>query len=170
VLCESRGKRNLQNFQTPTPRELCRCFVYSESNCLFPTLLMTDGDTFLFDTPSGHVFACELLKTRTPKPVHDYIIEGVCKVLDGIHLLSVVKTGGGKSSYWSSYIHILHALSALPSPPKLKRRLPENPLAVVVYPTKGLEEEQVSLTRSARLSYLLTGIRRHDLRLKDCLH
>jgi hypothetical protein len=86
--------------------------------------------------------------------VHDYIIEGVCKVLDGIHLLSVVKTGGGK---WSSYIHILHALSAHPSPPKLKRRIPENPMAVVVYPTKGLEEEQVSQTRSVYLSYFLIG-------------
>jgi hypothetical protein len=119
---------------------------------------MNGGDTFLFDTPSGHAFARELLKTRTSKPVHDYIIEGVCKALDGVHVLSVVKTGGGKSSYWSSYVHILHALNAHPSPPKLKRRIPEDPLAVVVYPTKGLEEEQVCQTQPVSLSYLLTRI------------
>jgi hypothetical protein len=117
---------------------------------------MPDGDTFLFDTPSGHIFARELLKTRTPKPVHDYIIEGVCKVLDGIHLLSVVKTFGGKSSKSTSYIHIIHALRIHPSPPKLQRRIPENPVAVVVYPTKGLEEEQVSQIQSTSLCYFLT--------------
>jgi hypothetical protein len=49
-----------------------------------------------FSAPSGHLFARELIKTRTPKPVHNYIVEGACKVLNGVHVLSVVKTGGGK--------------------------------------------------------------------------
>jgi hypothetical protein len=104
---------------------------------------MTDDGLFLFDTLKGRNLARDILKTRTPRPIHDYILEGVCKLLDGVHVLSVVRTGGGKSSYASAYIHILHALNTHPSPSKLRRKSPVHPVNVVVYPTKGLQEEQV---------------------------
>jgi hypothetical protein len=157
--------------QTPTPRDLVdldasrRWFIYSEANRSFPTLLMNDGDTFHFDTPSGHAFAGELSKTRTQKPVHDYIIEGVCKALDGVHVLFVVKTGGGNSSYRPSYTHILHALNAHLSLPKFKRRILENrSLAVVVYDTECLSNSLKKLKHKNVLTlnqktWWLLGIR-----------
>ena len=36
------------------------------------------------------------LRPRLPHDLHDYIIEGLCKAVDGVHVLLVVKTGGGK--------------------------------------------------------------------------
>ncbi|KAK0453093.1 hypothetical protein EV421DRAFT_1954561 [Armillaria borealis] len=40
-----------------------------------------------------------------------YILEGICKALDGLHVVSVVKTGGGKMSYFYGYIIALQELA-----------------------------------------------------------
>jgi hypothetical protein len=96
--------------------------------------------SFKLDTPAGHSLARQLLKDRIPHPLHDYVIEDVCKAIDGFHVLSVVRTGGGKSSYFYAYMHLLQALKGHPC---YNKPIPDNPLMIVVYPTKGLEEEQV---------------------------
>lgn len=104
--------------------------------------------------PEGHALARQLLRPRLPHDLHDYIFEGICKAVDGIHALLVVRTGGGKTGLFYGYLLLLHALKELDtSCSLLKREFPQNPVVVVVYPTKGLEEEMVSTTHP-----LLTGI------------
>ena len=104
---------------------------------------MTDDGPLLLILPEGHQFIRSLLKTRTKRPIHDYILEGVCKALDGAQVLSIIKTGGGKTSYFSSYIHIIYALHTLRHPRSNGTCQPTPYSLYLVYPTKGLEEEQV---------------------------
>ena len=45
--------------------------------------------------PDGQKLARELLRPFLTHDIHDYILEGICKAIDGVHVLLVVKTGGG---------------------------------------------------------------------------
>ena len=93
----------------------------------------------------GHELVRRLLRPRLPHDLHDYIIEGLCKAVDGVHVLLVLKTGSRKAGLFYGYIHLLHAIKNLGSScPSLKQKFAPNPVIIVVYPTKGLEEEMVS--------------------------
>ena len=95
----------------------------------------------------GHALARQLLRSRLPHDLHDYILEAICKAVDGIHVLLVVKTGGGKTGLFYGYALLLQALRELETPcPLLKRTFPSDPVLIAVYPTKGLEEEMVCTT------------------------
>ena len=120
---------------------------------------MPDG----LSNSDGHLLVRRLLRPRLPHDLHDYIIEGLCKAVDGVHVLLVVKTGGGKTGLFYGYILLLHALIDLGSScPPLKRKFPQNPVIIVVYPTKGLEEEMVSFRH--RVTTALWAFKLSDLR------
>ena len=96
-------------------------------------------------TPEGLLLARQLLRPQLPHDIHDHILEGICKALDGIHVLAIMKTGEGKTGYFYGYILLLRALQELsPHCSLLKTNYPQNPAMVIVFPTKGLEEEMVS--------------------------
>lgn len=106
-------------------------------------------------TPDGLRLARELLRPQLPHDIHDHILEGICKAIDGSHVLAVMKTGGGKTGYFYGFMLLLRALEQ--SPPALhllKRKYPKNPAMVIVFPTKGLEEEMVRIIPSNLSIYL----------------
>ena len=109
-----------------------------------PAVLMSPSPGLGLSTPEGLWLARQLLRPQLPHDIHDHILEGVCKAIDGTHVLSVLPTGGGKSGYFYCFILLLWALCKL-SPPcsLLKRKYPVNPVLIAVFPTKGLEEEMV---------------------------
>ncbi|KAF9524234.1 hypothetical protein CPB83DRAFT_774197 [Crepidotus variabilis] len=103
----------------------------------------------------GLQLARQLLRPQLPHPIHDYILEGVCKALDGTNVLAVLKTGGGKSGYFYGYILLITALQTLsPRCTLLKRKFPANPAMVIIFPTKGLEEEMEAKFRKLSISAL----------------
>ncbi|KAJ3742883.1 hypothetical protein DFH05DRAFT_1382763, partial [Lentinula detonsa] len=81
--------------------------------------------------------------------IHDYALEAICKAMDGFHVISVVKTGGGKTTIFSGFMVLLQELEKLRDSDNLKqcvcRHIPNNPLCIIVYPTKGLEEEMADI-------------------------
>ncbi|KAF9071086.1 hypothetical protein BDP27DRAFT_1196473, partial [Rhodocollybia butyracea] len=76
---------------------------------------------------------------------HDYALHGICKAIDGFHVISVIKTGGGKTTYFAGFMVLLQELDKLPDSHDLKqclnRRIPRNAVTIIVFPTKGLEED-----------------------------
>jgi len=81
----------------------------------------------------GMELARELLCPLLDHEIHDYVLEGVCKALDGNHILAVAPTSGGKTSYYYGYILLLKALQQVDPPcPFLKRMYPANPVMVIV--------------------------------------
>ncbi len=96
-----------------------------------------------FTSPEGHQIVRGIIRKALYDP-HDYQLEGVCKALDGVDLLSVIATGSGKTGYLLMYMLAILALQDEPSVAcKFARRFPVNPAMVIVYPTNGLEEEMV---------------------------
>ena len=89
-------------------------------------------------TPEGLRLARQLLRPQLPHDIHDFILEGLCKAIDGVHILSVLPTGAGKTGYFYGFILLLRALRKL-SPPcsLLKKKYPANPVMVLIFPTKG---------------------------------
>ena len=72
------------------------------------------------------------------------MLEGVAKSLDGVDLLAIIPTGGGKTAYFSMYMLALLAISENPhlcSPPA---KVPSDPAMIITYPTICLEQEMVS--------------------------
>ena len=105
-------------------------------------------------SPEGMELARELLCPLLDHEIHDYVLEGVCKALDGNHILAVAPTSGGKTSYYYGYILLLKALQQVDPPcPFLKRTYPANPVMVIVFPTKGLQEEMVRLQKHTLLHF-----------------
>ena len=120
-------------------------FVYHTSVLFLPTMCMPELLRTGLSNSEGHTLAqWELLCSHLPHDVHDYILEAICKAVDGIHVLLMVKTGGGKTGLFYGYALLLQALRELETPcPFLKRTLSSDPVLIAVYPTKGLKEEMV---------------------------
>ena len=53
----------------------------------------------------GLRLARELIRPQLPHDI--YVLEGVCKAVDGMHVLAVAPTGGGKTGYFYGYILLL---------------------------------------------------------------
>ena len=80
-------------------------------------------------TPEGLRVARQLLRPQLPHDIHDYILEGLCKAIDGMvqERQDISMAAPNPSTALTSM------LSTYPAKPAL----------VAVFPTKGLEEEMV---------------------------
>ena len=83
-----------------------------------------------------------------PFDPHDYQLDGVCQVLDGLDLLAVTPTGSGKTGFVYILLLVLQGLQQKPElrPPGV-RKFPRDPIIFVVCPTIALEEDMVSQTQ-----------------------
>ena len=114
---------------------------------------------YKFNTPSGHTLLKTIVSQRVPYTPHDYQLDGVSWLLDGTDLVAVLATGSGKTGFYLFYILALLELSADPSlcqPPY--KPVPRDLCIVVVYPTNGLEEEQVRNCAPFDCTFLLTWL------------
>lgn len=111
------------------------------------------------NSPRGHSFAREVLRKRVGHDIHDYVLEGVCRAVEGQHIIAVTKTSGGKTGYLWGFLLMLQELAKACRPwLSLARKVPARPAIIVIYPTKCLEETMVSFLDCAHFYPLnLTG-------------
>jgi hypothetical protein len=111
---------------------------------------------YQFSTPDGLHLARKVLRPLLPYDPHDDQLEGICKMIDGINLMALTRTGSGKTGYFTMYMLFLLALSKDPRiVAPAKKSVPNNPVMVLVFPTNGVEEEMASFTVFS--IYLLTS-------------
>ena len=104
---------------------------------------MCSETKFKFDSPVGWDLCRRILKERLPFGPHDYQLEGVAAILDKRDFVGVSATGSGKSAYAYMALHVIQGLQADPTLcPSAK--FPPGAAILMVYPTKALEEDQVS--------------------------
>jgi hypothetical protein len=70
---------------------------------------------FIFSSPEGHTLCQLILAALLPYEPHDFQIEGVCKMLDGVDLFAILATGMGKTGFLSMYMLVVLAIQKEPS-------------------------------------------------------
>ena len=81
------------------------------------------------------------LRSHTPR---DHQLEAVTKALDGTDVLAILPTGAGKTAIITMFVLVLSHMKENPGEyAQHSARFPTDPIAIVVYPTNCLEEEQV---------------------------
>src|SRR5882762_8378470 len=63
----------------------------------------------IFSSPEGHTLCQLILATLLPYKPHDFQIEGICKMLDGVDLFAILATGIGKTGFLSMYMLVVLA-------------------------------------------------------------
>jgi hypothetical protein len=111
-----------------------------------------------FSSPAGMRVSRAILRDKLQFDPHDYQLEGVCKLLDGVHVLGLIPTGGGETGFIFMSIILLQAARIDPRfHLDLRNRLPQNAAAVVVLPTNSVEMEMVRVFSARRLIHMLIG-------------
>lgn len=115
---------------------------YLRVSLLWLILFISTTYGFKFSSPEGLTLVRKILQEALPFDPHDYQLEGVCKVLDGIDLIAVTPTGSGKTGFLFMFIIVVLAIVKTPELcPTVK--FPTNPLLIVICPTNYLEEQMV---------------------------
>jgi hypothetical protein len=127
---------------------------------------------YQFSTTEGLSLVRKVLRPLLLYNPHDDQLEGICKMIDGINLMALMRTGSRKTGYFIMYMLLLLALSKDPSiVAPAKKSMPKNPLMILVFPTNRVEEEMVSFTIC--LIHLLeyyAGFRNSSSKLKGWQH
>src|ERR1700729_927663 len=103
-----------------------------------------DEPEYTFSTPEGHSLARRVLRPQLPFDPHDAQLEGICKAIDGIDIMVLTPIGSGKTGYLTMYMLLMISLASNPKlvPPSMKK-VHQNPVMVMVFPTNRVEEEMV---------------------------
>ncbi|EIW55146.1 uncharacterized protein TRAVEDRAFT_22912 [Trametes versicolor FP-101664 SS1] len=114
----------------------------------------TSGLFRQFASPEGASLCRKVASEKLGFDPHDYVVEGVCKALDGLDLLAVTPTGSGKTSFLIIYLLVI---SEILQHPELcpSAKFPLNPVMLVVCPTKSLEYDMEPKFAKATLSPLV---------------
>jgi len=98
---------------------------------------------FLFSTPEGHALCRKILETHLAYEPHGVQIEGICKILDNVDLLTIMATRMGKTGFLSMYMLVVLAIKKDLSLCRTAK-FPDNLCMPVICPTKYLEHQMVS--------------------------
>ena len=105
--------------------------------------------TFLFSSEEGKDLVCQILRNPWPHIPRDYQIEAVAKALDGVDVLAILPTGAGKTAILVMFMLVLIHIKLNPEDfASHCSQFPDDPIAIVIYPTNCLEEEQVRMHTS----------------------
>ena len=93
-----------------------------------------------YDSDAGRALCKRILEKYLPYEPHDYILDGVCPVMDGYDLLATTPTGSGKAGYFILLMLVVHEIAA----DKIgEKKFPKDPVMIVVLPTKALKKSMV---------------------------
>jgi superfamily II DNA helicase RecQ len=98
-------------------------------------------------SPAGQALAREILRPILGFDPHDYQLEGTCKILDGVDLLAVIPTSGGKTGFFFMPILLRKAIREdTRFSSEIRDRIQAEGTMVVVLPTIAVELEMVRAT------------------------
>ncbi|KAJ3966807.1 hypothetical protein EV361DRAFT_872121 [Lentinula raphanica] len=71
----------------------------------------------------GHALISDIVKMYAPFQPHDYVLEGIAALLDGLDLIAVTPTGSGKTGYIAFTTLVVRELKYSHLIPKITRKL-----------------------------------------------
>ncbi|KIM81051.1 hypothetical protein PILCRDRAFT_9087 [Piloderma croceum F 1598] len=97
-----------------------------------------------YDSIQGRQLCKKNLAKYVTYDPHDYILDGVCPVIDGFNLLATTPTGSGKTGFFT-LLMLVREIAADKTLAIGNEVFPIDPVMIVVCPTKALEEDIVGL-------------------------
>jgi hypothetical protein len=97
-----------------------------------------------YDSIQGRQLCKKILAKYVTYDPHDYILDGVCPVIDGFNLLATTPTGSGKTGFFT-LLMLVREIAADKTLAIGNEVFPIDPVMIVVCPTKALEEDIVGL-------------------------
>jgi superfamily II DNA/RNA helicase len=98
----------------------------------------TGTDLGKYDTHGGRRLCKKILAKYVTYDPHDYILDGICPVMDGFDLLATTPTGSGKAGY---LILLIRNIATDRTLAIAKEIFPRDPVMIVVCPTMALEDD-----------------------------
>ena len=96
-----------------------------------------------YDSDAGRALCKRILQKYLPYEPHDYILDGICPVMDGYDLLAITPTGSGKAGYFILLMLVVREIAADKTLMVGEKTFPKDPVMILVLPTKALEEDMV---------------------------
>ena len=96
-----------------------------------------------YDSDAGWALCKRILEKYLPHEPHDYILDGICPVMDGYDLLATTPTGSGKVGYFILLMLVVCKIAVDETLLIREKRFPKDPVIIVVLPTKAPEEDMV---------------------------
>jgi hypothetical protein len=96
-----------------------------------------------YDSDAGHALCKRILQKCLPYEPHDYILDGICPVMDGYDLLATTPTGSGKAGYFILLMLVVCEIAADKTLMIGEKTFPKDPVMILVLPTKAFEEDMV---------------------------
>jgi len=109
-----------------------------------PSISGTKMAQLKYDLVQGHLLFKKILAKYVTYDPHDYILDGLCPVVDGFNLLATTPTGSGKTGYLILLMIIARDIAVDKTLTIGTEVFPRDPVMIVVCPTKALEEDIVS--------------------------
>ncbi|KAJ3776943.1 hypothetical protein FB446DRAFT_719716 [Lentinula raphanica] len=75
---------------------------------------INSSTTFTFRSEHGHALISDIVKMYAPFQPHDYVLEGIAALLDGLDLIAVTPTGSGKTGYIAFTTLVVRELTSHP--------------------------------------------------------
>src|SRR6202050_5771359 len=83
-----------------------------------------------YNSDAGRALCKRILEKYLPYEPHDYILDGVCPVMDGYDLLATTPTGSGKSGYYILLMLVVREIAADDSLMIGEKRFPKDPVMI----------------------------------------
>src|SRR6202040_2986694 len=88
-----------------------------------------------YDSVAGRALCKRILEKYLPYEPHDYVLDGICHVMDGYNLLATTPTGSGKSGYYILLMLVVREIAADESLMIREKRFPKDPV-MIFYPQR----------------------------------
>jgi hypothetical protein len=98
-----------------------------------------------YDSIQGRQLCKKILAKYVTYDPHNYILDGVCPVIDGFNLLATTPTRSGKTGFFTLLMLVVREIAADKTLAIGNEVFPIDPVMIVVCPTKALEEDIVGL-------------------------
>ncbi|EJD39740.1 hypothetical protein AURDEDRAFT_70885, partial [Auricularia subglabra TFB-10046 SS5] len=122
---------------------------------------------FCFRTPLGIKTLRKILRPLLDFDPHDFLLDWTATILDGEHLLGITATGDGKSCMTYFPLLVMQYYAMQKEKPA-GWAWPDNPMVLVICPTKCIEEEQeADMIRFSIQALALNQDRLHAARLNN---
>lgn len=112
-----------------------------------PTPTFGPSQQFSFSSGVGHALISRIIQRFVPYIPHDYVLEGLGRILDRIDVFAITPTGSGKTGFMAFTALVVRELTCraeqYPEVTDISKKFPKDALMLAICPTNYMEYQLV---------------------------